>query len=805
MATASTFSYAQAAKGQGALQPTTSPNPAPQPPQPQATAPPAATETRVESSDAPRESEPRAQAATEKLDVDSNIGSEIDLRSETTHDRCSESRRDDDAATLDRPWRQADKGTRSSSTATRSVDDQEARKPRKGKKSKTPSDKQSHDQTSASDKTKEVAQEAPKVELSEAPIPPVNVWLQRKEQQAKVTSNGTTVPNETRKPTMDSSASSPTPTAPKENAPTNATTNASTTAVKPIRKSGGDPGRSDRNGSRGSRLADKDGKSDLPPSVEDAASWPTPEIAIKEELKKPAATRPVVAQEKESQEDGSQGKRQKEKWVTYEYVPSVNFETQLPQMRNSKSRGAARAVNSGRAASTSSSQPSEKTATANMNTSTNASKSTESKERTRESTAGSTRTTSLPPASKRATMDVSNATKEQKKGAQSGGEKARDTTISAQSSATQQQQQQPQQQQHPQQQHQPLHHQHHHASNARSEGRTERGRGGYRGRGAHHSINSHSHQHNGTGFSNNGSISGRPQGPYSPPLRQGSHSQGFVPPSHRGGRARNGAGNNFHRMSLPNGVTRLPPIQATFGGSYEYPMHPMTAIPFQQPLQYWDNMVIGVLKNQIEYYFSIENLCKDMYLRKRMDSQGFVHLHFVAAFKRIRELTQDMAMIRAVCETSSEIDFAVGEDDVERIRRRNGWQSFVLPMEDRDDFARNGGPSQLTFKNRPLNSLNFGPQYNGLGPLSYGMVPQMGYSSPGGAGQFHHFPEGASASAQSVNGTVDGHGSTPLSANVPDFSPSGSAAFGAHGQGSIHGHTLQNSNAIVLTNGVHAE
>ncbi|QPG99287.1 hypothetical protein C2857_001379 [Epichloe festucae Fl1] len=768
MAAASTFSYAQAAKGQGASPSITSPNPASNP---QGTASPVVPETPVKLSEGPLGNESRPQPASEKQDVDSNIGSESDLRSETTHDRRSESRRDDDGGRLDRPWRRTDKGTRSSSTATRSVDEQESRRPRKGKKSKGSSDK-SNDQPLGAEKTKEVAQETPKVELSEAPIPSVNIWLQRKEQQAKVTpvtTNGVTAhDNEAKKPTKESSA--PPPTASKENAPAN--------GVKSNRKTG-DSGRSDRNGSRGSRLADKDSKSELPPSVEDAASWPTPEIAIKEDQKKPLVTKPVVAQEKESQDDGSQGKKQKEKWVTYDYVPSVSFETQLPQMRNSKPRGGARGANSGRTAPTSN-QPSEKTAAAsanaNANANSNASKPNESKERTKESSTGSNRTNSLPPASKRASMDASNATKEQKKGALTGSDKTKDATST------------------------PSSQQHQHTNNTRSEGRTERGRGGYRGRGAHHSVNAHSHQHNGANFSNNVSTSGRSQGPYSPPPRQGPHSQGFVPPPQRGGRGRNGAGNNFHRMSLPNGATRLPPIQATFGGSYEYPMHPMSAVPFQQPPQYWDNMVIGVLKNQIEYYFSIENLCKDMYLRKRMDSQGFVNLHFVAAFKRIRELTQDMAMIRAVCETSTEIDFVVGEDDIERLRRRNGWQSFILPMEDRDDFARNNGPSQLTFKNRPF---NYGPHINGALPMAFG-VPQMGFS-PQGDVQFHHFPEGTSSFGQPVNGFVNGHSSTQLSADVPDFSPSGSAALGALGQDSAHTHTPNNTNGTALANGVHAE
>lgn len=419
MAASSTFSYAQAAKGQGASPSATSPNLASQP---QDAASQAALETPIESLDAPRPADPRPVAAAEKQEVDSNIGSESDLRSETTHDRRSESRRDDDSGRLDRPWRRTDKDTRSSSTATRSVDEQESRKPRKGKKSKASADKQANDQASGADKDKEAAQQAPKIELSEAPIPSVNIWLQRKEQQqtkpksslSEALTNGTSPhEGEVKKPAKDAAST----TSSKENAPTN--------GVKSNRKNG-DSARSDRNGSRGSRLADKDGKTELPPPVEDAASWPTPEIAIKEEVKKPVVTtKPAAAQEKEPQDDASQNKRQKEKWVAYDYVPTVSFETQLPQMRNSKPRGGARSANAGRTAPAGAQSSDKGTTNATAN------KPTESKDRAKDSTAGSNRNTSLPPASKRVSMDVSNATKEQKKAAaQSGNEKTKDTTSS---------------------------------------------------------------------------------------------------------------------------------------------------------------------------------------------------------------------------------------------------------------------------------------------------------------------------------------------------------------------------------------
>lgn len=232
-------------------------------------------------------------------------------------------------------------------------------------------------------------------------------------------------------------------------------------------------------------------------------------------------------------------------------------------------------------------------------------------------------------------------------------------------------------------------------------------------------------------------------------------------------------------MSLPNGASRLPPLQTQPFGPFDYPMASMPVMPYQ-PQPYWDSVVMSLLKNQIEYYFSIENLCKDMYLRKRMDSQGFVNLHFVAAFKRIRELTSEMGMIRAVCESSTELDYVVAEDEIERLRRRSGWQSFVLPMEDRDDFARNNGPTHLTFKNR---GFGFGLQYGSLVPTSYGASPPLGYPHGHGDLSFQPFPANGLPLGQGMNGIVNGSGlgqgvASQLSADVPDFSPSGSVLAG---------------------------
>ena len=93
-----------------------------------------------------------------------------------------------------------------------------------------------------------------------------------------------------------------------------------------------------------------------------------------------------------------------------------------------------------------------------------------------------------------------------------------------------------------------------------------------------------------------------------------------------------------------------------------------------------------------EYYFSIDNLCKDLFLRYHMDSQGYVLLSVIAEFKRIKALTEDIDLLRHVCSQSKSIEFRQGEDGVDRIRRRDGWDQWVRPMAERAPSARNEGP-----------------------------------------------------------------------------------------------------------------
>lgn len=399
---ASTFSYAQAAKGQGTAPPS---NATTAVAQPQDDAPvdaskPEATDAEpvqaTEVTEIPNGVDAQL-VALEKGDVVSAPPSESDARSESTQDRRSETRRDDETSRLDRPWRRNDKAARSSSTTTRSTDEQDSRKARRSKKGKS-SEKAASDSPSV-DKEQEAIPEPPKVELSEAPIPSYNIWHKR--QEAHLAKGKPTVAEVVngQQESPKSSAKAPEEAAPQNGPVTN--------GVKPHRKSV-DVGRPERNGPRGSRA-----EKEVPPPVEDAIAWPTPESAIKDvkdDKKKPVER--ADRSDKDSQEDGSQNKsRQKKEWVAYDYVPTVSFETQIPQMRNSKARGGARSSRDVGSRGPTNGIP-EKTQAAPVN------KTADVKPRESNSANG---TPSQPQAAKRGSLDASS---NQKKAA--GADKAKD-------------------------------------------------------------------------------------------------------------------------------------------------------------------------------------------------------------------------------------------------------------------------------------------------------------------------------------------------------------------------------------------
>ena len=181
-----------------------------------------------------------------------------------------------------------------------------------------------------------------------------------------------------------------------------------------------------------------------------------------------------------------------------------------------------------------------------------------------------------------------------------------------------------------------------------------------------------------------------------------------------------------------------------------------------------------------------------------MDSQGFVFLAVLVKFNRIRQLTSDVDLIRYVCRNSEVIDIQTGLDGMDRVRKADGWQQWVLNVEDREDSVKNEDPVQMQ-QPQLLPSAGWDPYRD------QGIVPAVS-PRPSSATNANNrmFPlaiqttNGVSSSNQmaGVESMSNGHNrymvngqftQTPLSAAVPDFTP-GLQALNNHSLATLEPH-----------------
>ncbi|KAJ6840154.1 la-related protein 1C isoform X1 [Iris pallida] len=135
----------------------------------------------------------------------------------------------------------------------------------------------------------------------------------------------------------------------------------------------------------------------------------------------------------------------------------------------------------------------------------------------------------------------------------------------------------------------------------------------------------------------------------------------------------------FHEMPSPIVyVTPHPESEALRGVSPFGAPHPIF-FPALDPQR-------AQLLKQIDYYFSAANLCKDLYLRKKMDEQGWVPITVIAGFNRVMQLTNNIQYILETVRLST-----IVEVQGEKIRRRNDWVQWLLPP-----ASGSGSPSPTT-------------------------------------------------------------------------------------------------------------
>lgn len=608
-------------------------------------------------------------------------------------------------------------------------------------------------------KNAEKEKKEPPKELKVAPLPAVNIWHQRREAQdarvkavSSVKPSGSTAKSGASK--TASSASSTSGDAPQEQ-PKGASK----------KKANDTEGPRDRKGAKG-----REDGSNLPP-VGDATMWPTPQVAQGEEKRK-AQEKTTTTTDKPEKSPAARS-HGKEKWMPVPYVPTAVFNTPLPTAARRGGRAARGGRDNTRSGSHGATGAAADKAAAGQAAQGSA-KQTPSAERGRNEQ-NSARANSLPAPSKRSNSTEAGLPDARKPATDRRGPKGGDNANAA-----------------PAARHggegYPRHRdakpfaRNQEASNKGAdansrnphlsvdshngprpgstnerrfengpksadfggfhgdrkekdfarEGRFERSRGSHRGRGGYGgSQNSH--------FPNNHMSHHTFMHPKSFGFNDRQRSQQHSMPN----------GSQNHRMplrspSLPNSAAMygVYPFPADINTMYGYhPMHagPMTAIPYQQYMEPFSLM--SMISMQLEYYFSVDNLCKDLFLRKHMDTQGFVALSFIASFKRIKSLTEDFELLRHVSRQLRNVDYVCGEDGVDRLRPRDKWEQWVFPVDQRDLSAQHDGPS-------------FAP--------SSGQSDEHVNGTTNGVSHQHL-----------SNGTAEPHvPKTSLSSTAPEFSPS---------------------------------
>ncbi|KAG4305142.1 hypothetical protein PORY_001312 [Pneumocystis oryctolagi] len=130
---------------------------------------------------------------------------------------------------------------------------------------------------------------------------------------------------------------------------------------------------------------------------------------------------------------------------------------------------------------------------------------------------------------------------------------------------------------------------------------------------------------------------------------------------------------------------------------YMYDYSHMNHLGMMMPVIYDPIVLKNYILGQIDYYFSVENLCKDLFLRRHMDDQGWVNLLVLANFNRIRSFALEYNFIRDVTTYSRTVDVSFS-DGYDRVRKKDGWEIWVLPEKERDPSVRSG---------RSLTSTNY--------------------------------------------------------------------------------------------------
>uniref|UniRef100_A0A914C420 La-related protein 1 n=1 Tax=Acrobeloides nanus TaxID=290746 RepID=A0A914C420_9BILA len=171
-----------------------------------------------------------------------------------------------------------------------------------------------------------------------------------------------------------------------------------------------------------------------------------------------------------------------------------------------------------------------------------------------------------------------------------------------------------------------------------------------------------------------------------------------------------------HSIVLPNTITTIPtpmppgiPARSPVIGAFA------SSIPAAPLINIDEYKLKDIVRKQIEYYFSSDNLQKDFFLRRKMDNDGYLPLSLIASFPRVRSLTTDLNLICDGLRESEQIELNI--DDL-KVRPRDNpkqWpiQSVIPPPDPQQNTAHSSEAPSLIGdpQNDNANEVNYNDAY----------------------------------------------------------------------------------------------
>ncbi|KAK9456093.1 hypothetical protein V1511DRAFT_257775 [Dipodascopsis uninucleata] len=195
------------------------------------------------------------------------------------------------------------------------------------------------------------------------------------------------------------------------------------------------------------------------------------------------------------------------------------------------------------------------------------------------------------------------------------------------------------------------------------------------------------------------------------------------------------------------------PQQDFAAAMFAFPTAPFQLHPAMMPGYVFEpiSMVIA----QVEYYFSVENLCKDIFLRRNMNSSGLVPIQVLANFNRIKNLTNgDIGLLVEACRQAPSVEF-VGN----KVRSREHWSNFLLPFQERTNAGKDDDNAEIDPDRRASEPAYQTRSNNETSSIEVQTSPEL------------NSPVVNGTSTPTVNGTSSDAAATKLSTDAAPFVP----------------------------------